>query len=152
MEDLFGLVILLLFWFLSAASKGKKKKQIRRERMQQEAQSVRLRHEENAKEDHALENEQRPLCVREDCSTERLHLHTVSSQELDAADEGEDPCHQGGFGIPDEAHHVLGAVEAAEELEADAELAGDLLRGIVFSEILTRPAERRMIKRNGRSA
>ena len=56
--------------------------------------------------------------------------------------EGEDPCHP----APKREQTAEQAHEPEQETEPDA-LAQDVLRGVVMSEILTRPCERRARKR-----
>lgn len=85
-----------------------------------------------------------------DCQTSRLHLHEVTQSELLEAAEGEDPCHAGHAPGSTKAERTEIAAperealgEAASEEEAPDERAQDILRGVIMSEILTRPCERR---------
>lgn len=57
------------------------------------------------------------------------------------AAEGEDPCHEDLFSAPDEPMRPL-----AWDEEDEAARAQDLLRGVIFAEILTRPADRRRLR------
>ena len=69
----------------------------------------------------------------------RIHLHHADEQAMEQAGEGEDPCHAGAAPKrpePDEAY------EPTEEEARRAAFQSDVLRGIIMSEILTRPGER----------
>ncbi len=71
-----------------------------------------------------------------DCESQPIHLHDVGQAQMTLAGEGEDPCHAGGRGAePSEA-------AAAVPGETHSALAQDVLRGVIMSEILTRPHER----------
>lgn len=78
----------------------------------------------------------------EDCGTHApgLHLHSVTQKQMSAAGEGEDPCHAGSAPRPAPEREL--AAEAAEPSE-DSAAARELLRGVILSEILERPCERR---------
>lgn len=72
------------------------------------------------------------------CENQPIHLHEVAQAQMAKAAEGEDPCHVGGrdqHAEPDEGFAVW-------QDEAQTALAQDVLRGVVMSEILTRPHER----------
>lgn len=76
-----------------------------------------------------------------------LHLHEATQEQLRAAGEGEDPCHAGGGVRPaPEQGSILSAAEQAQ----DSEAARELLRGVILSEILERPCERRARLQNRR--
>ena len=65
-------------------------------------------------------------------------------QEMEQAGEGEDPCHAGAAPKrpePDEAY------EPTEEEARRAAFQSDVLRGVIMSEILTRPGERAAVRR-----
>lgn len=64
-----------------------------------------------------------------------VHLHDVTQEQMNLAQEGEDPCHAGSApaAMPEEAAPANPLREA---------MADDLLRGVVMSEILTRPCQR----------
>lgn len=69
----------------------------------------------------------------------RIHLHHADEQAMEQAGEGEDPCHAGAAPKrpePDEAY------EPTEEEARRAAFQSDVLRGVIMSEILTRPGER----------
>ena len=65
-----------------------------------------------------------------------VHLHDVTQEQMNLAQEGEDPCHAGSapVAMPEEAAPANPLREA---------MADDLLRGVVMSEILTRPCQRK---------
>ncbi len=58
-----------------------------------------------------------------------------------SAAEGEDPCHEDML-APQVASRRASSWDAAD----DDALARDLLRGVIFAEILTRPADRRKLR------
>ena len=69
----------------------------------------------------------------------RIHLHHADEQAMEQAGEGEDPCHAGAAPKrpePDETY------EPTEEEARRAAFQSDVLRGVIMSEILTRPGER----------
>ena len=84
---------------------------------------------------------------QEDCMPHApgLHLHEVTQERMRSAGEGEDPCHAGG--APRPAPEL--AAETAE-LPTDSAAARELLRGVILSEILERPCERRARLQNRR--
>ena len=74
----------------------------------------------------------------------RIHLHHADEQAMEQAGEGEDPCHAGAAPKrpePDEAY------EPMEEDARRAAFQSDVLRGVIMSEILTRPGERAAVRR-----
>lgn len=81
-------------------------------------------------------------CDSEDAP--RIHLHQANQQTMEQAGEGEDPCHAGAVPKrpePDEAY------EPTEEEARRAAFQSDVLRGVIMSEILTRPGERAAVRR-----
>ena len=66
-----------------------------------------------------------------------LHLHEVTQAQLRDAGEGEDPCHAGSAPAVTEEETPQAPGNPLREAMAD-----DLLRGVVMSEILTRPCQR----------
>lgn len=74
-----------------------------------------------------------------------IHLHETTQEAMRAAGEGEDPCHAGSAPLPESA--VYDSPIYASQSEEREALAQDVLRGVIMSEILTRPAERRAMKR-----
>ena len=74
----------------------------------------------------------------------RIHLHHADEQAMEQAGEGEDPCHAGAAPKrpePDDAY------EPTEEDARRAAFQSDVLRGVIMSEILTRPGERAAVRR-----
>ena len=74
----------------------------------------------------------------------RIHLHHADEQAMEQAGEGEDPCHAGAAPKrpePDETY------EPTEEEARRAAFQSDVLRGVIMSEILTRPGERAAVRR-----
>ena len=70
--------------------------------------------------------------------------NTEEEQAMEQAGEGEDPCHAGAAPKrpePDEAY------EPTKEEARRAAFQSDVLRGVIMSEILTRPGERAAVKR-----
>lgn len=152
MDDFLGFLVMVIY--LIAVFSGKKKKNQKAKQKQRRnferafasrAQENRRQMERGAKTD-VLSAEAIWFPEHEACEAQRVHLHTVTQQQMHEAGEGEDPCHAGSATeIPDET------ILTSEE-ETDSELAKDVLRGVIMSEILMRPCERMAIKRNGRSA
>ena len=66
-----------------------------------------------------------------------VHLHDVSQEQMNLAQEGEDPCHAGSAPAVTEEETPQAPGNPLREAMAD-----DLLRGVVMSEILTRPCQR----------
>ena len=66
-----------------------------------------------------------------------IHLHSVTQAQMSEAQEGEDPCHAG-------SAPALTAEETPQTLgdPLRGAMADDLLRGVIMSEILTRPCQR----------
>ena len=72
----------------------------------------------------------------------RIHLHHADEQAMEQAGEGEDPCHAGA--APERPPMD------DETRETDVQRAAfesDVLRGVVMSEVLTRPSERAALRR-----
>lgn len=174
MDDIISLILVFLIYAVAAAS-GKKKKNKRRrqertfDQMRDSAQQSgwpqQASRSESVQEPRPVKPE--PVHVKgtqmqadaagkrgagEFChQTASLHLHEVTQAQMQAAGEGEDPCHAGGEEMfspePDEGQ------EGAYLFERQAgtqDLSQDVLRGIIMSEILDRPCQRRVMRRNGR--
>ena len=151
MEDFPVLLIFFLFYLILGSSGKKKKQQSRMGRGQAGPARAWVRRDQKDKADESgkgqtLEGAEAALAkdlrqADHACEGERIHLHEVSQTEMQFAAEGEDPCHAGDsaaqeqfdFSIEDESVH-------------DA-LRRDVLRGVIMSEILMRPHERRALKR-----
>ena len=96
-----------------------------------------------------LPEEEQPTAASDDpCNKEEqppIHLHQVTEQEFEAAQEGDDPCHAGGLTAVRLEHH-----DGEDASEADLEamrLDSDILRGVIMREVLMRPAERAALRR-----
>ena len=74
----------------------------------------------------------------------RIHLHHADEQAMEQAGEGEDPCHAGAA----PKRLPLDDGDEPEALdEQHAAFQSDVLRGIIMSEVLTRPNERAALRR-----
>ena len=74
----------------------------------------------------------------------RIHLHHADEQAMEQAGEGEDPCHVGAA----PKRLPLDDGDEPEALdEQHAAFQSDVLRGIIMSEVLTRPNERAALRR-----
>ncbi len=159
--DLLSLIIVFAV-YLTAAASGKKKKgkQKRRSPMRSRAQGEQRDSRAKARDAQTLEGfgnafEQAsgaPEKAHEHCNTRQMHLHEVTQQQFASAGEGEDPCHvgdaqalhtDGGDGQDDGAFELIQA-------EDSGALAQDVLRGMIMSEILTRPQDRAALRRGRR--
>ena len=129
----FPILPILLILYVIAVSGGRKKKTSKQNRQRQRpvrADSLTRTREERARE--------RTEQTAQGFST------AFAREQRAPVPEGEDPCHPA---PKREQVQVDGqAREPEQETEPDA-LAQDVLRGIVMSEILTRPCERRARKR-----
>ena len=152
MDDFLGFIVLIIY-FIAAASGIKKKAAGKRQRRQQARQE---RMAEFVKAFEAPEAMQPELGSEEPkahqpahgdaCESERIHVHDVPQHAFHKAEEGEDPCHAGG--APEaEAADIFEAEDAGVGQNAFAQ---DVLRGMVMSEILTRPCDRAALRRNRR--
>ena len=72
----------------------------------------------------------------------RIHLHHADEQAMEQAGEGEDPCHAGA------AQERPPMDDETKETDVQrAAFDSDVLRGVVMSEVLTRPSERAALRR-----
>lgn len=79
-------------------------------------------------------------CDSEDAP--RIHLHQADQQTMEQAGEGEDPCHAGA------APERPPMDDETKETDVQrAAFESDVLRGMVMSEVLTRPSERAALRR-----
>ena len=163
MEDILSLALVFIFYIIALASdkKRKKKRQARRERAKkqedirdllQEAeelvQDVQSRYGAEATRADA----QRKPAAQQSCREQRIHLHEATQAQMRFAAEGEDPCHHGEASLlNDETDDVMDSPIYAQETDADRQqLAQDMLRGVIMSEILTRPCAGRSMQKNRR--
>lgn len=150
MESL-GMILMVVIYLLAAFAEGKKKKA---------KKQARRRAEKTAFETLRSASEQIHARSRKDtqkgetavqthmCESAPIHLHDVPQSVMMHAGEGEDPCHAGGAAIePDAGLEDLGFDDDSRQSEA----MQDILRGVIMSEILTRPCDRRAVQRNRRS-
>ncbi|WP_102411970.1 hypothetical protein [Beduinella massiliensis] len=70
----------------------------------------------------------------------RMQPRTVTQEEMEQAGEGEDPCHE--LGTPSYAAPQP-RMQHAQDVQDEAQ---ELLRGIILSEILTKPQDRRRMR------
>ena len=149
--EIFGFLVFVVIYLVATISEKTKK---RREKVEKrmEKQTVlpaqAFESEDSQKDDLPEEQPAAQAAFDDPCDEEekpRIHLHRVTEQELEAAQEGEDPCHAGGEGT---APHERYRVDDAPEMEPEELRQGsDVLRGIIMSEILMRPAERAALRR-----
>lgn len=147
MEDILGVLIVLVYLF--AAVSGKKKKQKSRKTQQAKRRRTDFAQAFASREADAQDALRRSApddAHADECAAERIHLHEVSQEQFSLAGEGEDPCHAGGTPAQEDAFDM------EESGEAQRAFAQDVLRGVVMSEILTRPCDRAASRRNRRSA
>lgn len=150
MED-FPILLIFLVFYLIAGSSGKKKKG--RRAGNSKAGPMRTHAQGEQWDQKAVQRDKQTLEGFEtafeklkgdaDCQQQRIHLHDVSQTDMLTAAEGEDPCHGG-----DSAAQRVGFDAEPEENEAQRSLREDVLRGVIMSEILMRPHERRALQRS----
>ena len=150
MEDFIGIIVLVLIALVSASGKKKKKaeKPARQRRQAEKPRDARFEQAFARKQAEALKQQAERLAPGKagheaDCDRRPLHLHEVTPRQMEAAGEGEDPCHAG-YHAPEEPSPIY----APEAAQADFR-AQELLRGVIMSEILKRPCER-MAERHDR--
>lgn len=157
MGDFLGMLIIFVI-YMSVAAAGNKKKKAKNEK-QRAARSRDTAFEQafsGAKRENAqgrmpgshmrtshVTDEGKPLA---DCASSRIHLHETTQQQMHMAGEGEDPCHAGSAPSMPEPP----AFSYDEEHTERIDFAQDMVRGVIMSEILTRPCDRAAIRRNGR--
>lgn len=151
-EMLLYLLVAALFVMVQVAAGGKKKKKkgspnrppVKKTEVRQgvterpEAKTA----EESARvfERHEAQSGFDDPCDSEDAP--RIHLHQADQQTMEQAGEGEDPCHAGA--APERPPMDD---ETREENVQRAAFESDVLRGVVMSEVLTRPSERAALRR-----
>ena len=152
MEDFLGILILIIYLIAAASGKGKKanKKRKRAGRNLSRQSAPDFARAFDAASDRRSEPADHPgasMPMETACESRRIHLHEVEQEAFHAASEGEDPCHAGEAPAQEDTD-AFALYEAEDEQRA---LAQDILRGVVMSEILTRPCDRAALKRNRRS-
>ena len=158
MEDFLSMILLMVIYIGVAAANGNKKKKKR-------AKQARARGFQPAFDGRSSAGGERRVqqpesaqegflpAFEDNCESRPIHLHDVPQSVLQHAGEGEDPCHAGGARSTTKAERKAKEAEppfAPDEAEG-SEFAQDVLRGVIMSEILTRPCDRRAMRRNGRS-
>lgn len=151
MEDFPILLISLIVYLIAASSGNKKKKRRERTRRSRSPMRTAAQGEQHDRVSNARSSQTQKGFAevfaqaehQENCETKPVHLHDVSQLQMASAAEGEDPCHAGGVsmkheGMPD------------NPADNDNVLAQEVLRGVIMSEILTRPQERAAWRRNRR--
>lgn len=150
MDD-FPLLILFFMIYLLAGFAGKKNKKPRRQDrrgpMRKRAQGEQMNMRANTQDKQTKEGFQTAFSSDNTmpCDQSRMHLHEVSVDEFMDASEGEDPCHVGGIKTDEEDR-----AEQPDEDEAQRAFRQSLLNGVIMSEILMRPDERRAMQRSRR--
>ena len=161
MDSFLGILFLIIYLF-AAASGSKKKKEKRKQR-----QAERRNRDVAFGDAFGSAQEKQPAAApvqsaqmergradlsaaHEGCVQQRIHLHEVPQSEMYEAGEGEDPCHAGQAPQPEDLPQA-NAFEQSEAAEWN-EFSRDVLRGVIMSEILTRPCDRVAYGRKRRSA
>lgn len=151
-EMLLYLLVAALLVMVQVAAGGKKKKKgslnrppVKKTEVRQGApteQPEAKTAEESARvfERHEAQSGFDDPCDSEDAP--RIHLHQADQQTMEQAGEGEDPCHAGA--APERPPMDD---ETREEDGQRAAFESDVLRGVVMSEVLTRPSERAALRR-----
>lgn len=131
----FPILPILLILYVIAVAGGRKKKTTKQNRQRQRPARAASR---------TQMREERPRTRTE--QTAQGFSTAFARKQSAPVPEGEDPCHPAPKCEQVQADRQ--AREPEQETEPDA-LAQDVLRGIVMSEILTRPCERRARNRQG---
>lgn len=153
-EDVLGMLISLV-WIIpfvviiAVAEKEKRKKQQQKQRqpLQSTARSAAQPKQTPPKQTQramAQAGEGEDPCHEEQLRPERPGMKLVTPQTLEGAGEGEDPCHV--VERPDTQTDSAYDVPARAEVDAHR-LAEQVLSGVIMSEVLKRPAERRLQQR-----
>ena len=149
MED-FPLLILFFIIYLIAGSSGKKNRKgaagqsgpMRTRRQGEQYDRRADRRDRLTKEGFQTVFSPSVSQPKQSCDERSMHLHEVTNEDMQHAAEGEDPCHAGG---------VRNTIQQASDYqteEQDTLRAQDILRGVIMSEVLTRPYERKALQRS----
>ena len=133
--EIFGFLIFVVIYLVATISeKTKKRKEKAEKKTKQTVLPAQAFESDEEEADDLPEEEQPPI-----------HLHQLTEQEFEAAQEGEDPCHAGGAVTMRLEHHDEEHMPEtdAENMRQDSEI----LRGVIMSEVLMRPAERAALRR-----
>ena len=151
--EIFGFLIFVVIYLVVTISEKTKKRKEKAEKKTKQTVLPAQAFESDEEEADDLPEEEQPTAASDDpgddpCNKEEqppIHLHQVTEQEFEAAQEGEDPCHAGGAVTTRLEHH-----DEEHMPEADAENMrqdSEILRGVIMSEVLMRPAERAALRR-----
>ena len=148
--ELFGFLIFVVIYLVATISEKTKKRKKKAEEKAKQTVLPTQAFESSEKEEDDLSEEQpaEEMVFDDPCKQEEqppIHLHQVTEQQFEAAQEGDDPCHAGGVTAVRLEHH-----DGEDASEADLEamrLDSDILRGVIMSEVLMRPAERAALRR-----
>ena len=148
--DIFGFLIFVVIYLVATISEKTKKHKEKAEKKTKQTVLPAQAFESDEEEADDLPEEEQPTAASDDpCNKEEqppIHLHQVTEQQFEAAQEGEDPCHAGGVTAVRLEHHDGEDTPEAADLEA-MRLDSDILRGVIMSEVLMRPAERAALRR-----
>ena len=147
--EIFGFLIFVVIYLVATISEKTKKRKEKAEKKTKQTVLPAQAFESDEEEADDLPEEEQPTAASDDpCKQEEqppIHLHQVTEQEFEAAQEGEDPCHAGGLTAVRLEHH-----DGEDASEADLEAMrqdSDILRGVIMNEVLMRPAERAALRR-----
>ena len=152
-EMLRYLLVAAIFVMVQVAAGGKKKKKkgspnrppVKRTEARQAAPTDRPEAKTAEESARVFERHEAQSGFDDPCDSEdapRIHLHQADQQTMEQAGEGEDPCHAGA------APERPPMDDETKETDAPrAAFEGDVLRGVVMSEVLTRPSERAALRR-----
>ena len=149
--ELFGFLIFVVIYLVATISEKTKKRKKKAEEKAKQTVLPTQAFESGEKEEDDLSEEQpaEERVFNDPCKQEEqppIHLHQVTEQQFEAAQEGDDPCHAGGVTAVRLEHHDGEDTPEAADLEA-MRLDSDILRGVIMSEVLMRPAERAALRR-----
>ena len=146
MDEGLSILLVVIFYLVAVFSGGKKRKAKQAARKMAHSQDIQFSgaFETEGQPSHEGASAKR---YEADCEQRRIHLHEVTQRQMHEAFEGEDPCHAGH--APEMQEDAVFSYDE-EQSQADG-FAQDVLRGVIMSEILTRPCQRAAMKRNGRS-
>lgn len=144
MDDFLSILVLFVIYLFAAVSGNRKKKKAKQNAVPGNRR-VFPDGAHGSADTPTPDAQARTQQHQQTCRTESLHLHDVTQSDMLEAAEGEDPCHAGGYDGYDAIRP-----EADGEQQMRRALAEDVLRGVIMSEILTRPGARAAARRNGR--
>ena len=152
-EMLLYLLVAALFVMVQVAAGGKKKKKkgspnrppVKKNKAKQAAPTDRPEAKTAEESARVFERHEAQSGFDDPCDSEdapRIHLHQADQQAMEQAGEGEDPCHAGA------APERPPMDDETKETDVQrAAIESDVLRGVVMSEVLTRPSERAALRR-----